>query len=254
MRKKILLQMRLLFFAALIFISSSSSGQGLKVAAATDVQGAVKVLTADFTKKTGIVIITEFGEAGNLAAQIRKGVAFDIFLSDESSYPQILYSEKLTIGRPVTYASSGLIICSTKNIGFENWERLLLTPMIKKIAMVNPQVSPYGRASDDALAQKGVWSEIRSKVFYSDNIQGVNTAILSGYADLGFTTRALIKEAPPKTVLYYKILDPRTYTPVEQGMALLKHAAGNTRADRFFNYMVSADAQKILREYGYIVN
>jgi molybdate transport system substrate-binding protein len=253
MKNKIFLRARLLITIAFFFIVSSSFGQNIKVAAAANLQGVIKVLAADFTKKTGIGVDPIIGASGNLVAQVRNGAPFDVFLSADMSFPQALYSEHLTTDKPVVYASGSLIICSTKNIGFENWERLLLTPSIKKVAVANPQIAPYGRAAQESLGKKGIWSEIQSKLVYGESISQVNTYITTGAADVGFTTQSLVKDLEGKTTLFYKIIDPKTYSPIEQGMVILKHAEGNADAQKFYQYILSPDAKKVFREYGYIV-
>jgi len=146
-----------------------------------------------------------------------------------------------------------LIICSTKNLGFDSWERLLLTPAIKKIAIANPGIAPYGKAAVEALKLKGVFSEIQSKIVQGESISQVNTYITTGSVDVGFTTQSLIKDAAGKTTLYWKVIDPKTYSPILQGMVVLKHAGGNANAEKFYQYILSADAKRIFKEYGYIV-
>jgi molybdate transport system substrate-binding protein len=230
---------------ALLFIFSSSFAQNLKVATAANLQGIIKVLGADFTKRTGIGIDPIIGSSGNLVAQVRNGAPFDVFLSADMGFPQTLYANGFTTGKPVVYASGSLIICSTKNIGFDNWERLLLTPAIKKVAIANPGIAPYGK--------KGILSEIRSKIVTGESIAQVNTYITTGTVDVGFTTQALVKDLEGKATLYYKIIDPKTYSPIEQGMVILKHASGDANAEKFYQYILSPEAKKIFKEYGYIV-
>ncbi len=253
MKDKLFHSARIWATIVLILITSSSFAQNLKVAAAANLQGIIKVLAADFTKKTGIGVDLITGASGNLVAQIRNGAPFDVFLSADMGFPQTLYNENLATGKPVVYASGSLIVCSTRNIGFENWERLLLTPAIKKVAIANPQIAPYGKAAKESLEKKGAWSEIQSKLIFGESISQVNTYITTGAADVGFTTQSLIKDLEGKTTLYYKIIDPKTYAPIEQGIVILKHAEGNANAKKFYQYILSADAKKIFKEYGYIV-
>jgi len=56
-----------------------------------------------------------------------------------------------------------------------------------------------------------------------------------------------------KQIIYWKAIDPKDYSPIQQGMVILKHAKGNTAAEKFYQYILSAGAKKIFREYGYIV-
>ena len=236
-----------------LFIPVISFAQNLKVAAAANLQSVIKVLGADFTKKTGIIVEPIIGSSGNLSAQISNGAPFDVFLSADMEFPQKLYDGGFTLQKPVVYAKGSLIICSTQNIGFDNWERLLLTESVKKIAIGNPTIAPYGRAAVEALKFKGIYSEIQSKIVTGESISQVNTYITTGVTNVGFTTQALVKDVEGKRTIYWKAIDPKTYAPIEQGIVILKHAAGNTNAEKFYQYILGADAKQIFKEYGYIV-
>jgi molybdate transport system substrate-binding protein len=248
------LKKRALLFFFFLLVSVTSFAQGLKVAAAANLQSIIKVLGADFTKRTGIEIEPIIGSSGNLSAQITNGAPFDLFLSADMSFPQKLYEGGFATAKPVVYASGSLIICSTKNLGFENWERLLLTPAVKKIAIANPAIAPYGKAAQQVLTLRGVLSEIHSKLVTGESISQVNTYITTGNVDVGFTTQALVKDMEGKQTLYWKAIDPKSYSPIQQGIVILKHAHGNANAMKFYQYILSADAKKIFKEYGYYVN
>jgi molybdate transport system substrate-binding protein len=245
------IQSKLIAVTLLLFLSLSTFAQNLEVAGAANLQGVMKVLQADFTAKTGIGIDAIVGSSGNLSTQIQNGAPFDIFLSADMDFPQKLYKAGFTLKEPVVYASGSLIICSTHNRGFENWERLLLTPEIKKIAIANPAIAPYGKAAEESLQLKGILSGIKSKMVYGESISQVNTYITTGVVDIGFTTQSFVKDA--KVALYWKAVDPKTYSPILQGIVILKHADGNANAFKFYEYILSANAKKIFKNYGYIV-
>src|SRR5579859_3871227 len=234
-----------------LFSSMTSSAQELKVAVAANLQGVIKVLSKDFKQKTGIDIQPIVGSSGNLTTQIKNGAPFDLFLSADMIFPENLAKEGFSTKEPAVYAYGSLIICSTQNIGFENWERLLLSGRIKKIAIANPTIAPYGKAAEESLKLKGVLSDIQSKLVTGESISQVNTYITTGTVDVGFTTRALVKDAEGKTTLYWKEIDPKSYTPIKQGMIIIKHTKDNTDALKFYDYMLSPAAKAILKEYGY---
>jgi len=102
-----------------------------------------------------------------------------------------------------------------------------MTPRIKKIAVANPAIAPYGKAAGETLRHRGILSDIKSKMVYGESISQVNTYIATGAVEVGFTTQALVKDPANKTRLYWKVINPKTYAPIEQGMVLLKH--GNTK-------------------------
>ena len=234
-----------------LLVSINSFAQQLKVAVAANLQGVIKVLGKDFKQKTGIEIQPIVGSSGNLSTQIKNGAPFDLFLSADMSFPENLAKEGFSTKDPAVYAYGNLIICSSQNIGFENWERVLLTRRIKKIAIANPAIAPYGKAAEDLLKLKGILDDIQSKIVTGESISQVNTYITTGTVDVGFTTRALIKDAEGKAPIYWKEIDPKTYTPIKQGMIILKQSKEAANAEKFYEYMLSPAAKKILKEYGY---
>lgn len=235
------------------FLFVPSFAQSIKVATAANLQGVIKVLQKDFKQRTGIDIEPVVSSSGNLVNQIKNGAPFDVFLSADMKFPQSLYKDGFSDKEPAVYAYGSLIICSTQNIGFDNWERVLLTERIKKIAIANPAIAPYGKAAEEALNLKGLLNDLKPKVVYGESIAQVNTYITTGVVDAGFTTQALIKDAGDKMQLYYKIIDPKSYSPIEQGMVIVKQTKNAEQATKFYQYMLSAPAKVILKEYGYHV-
>ena len=234
-----------------MLLSAQSFAQSLKVAVAANLQGVIKVLQKDFKEKTGIEIQPIIGSSGSLSAQIKNGAPFDVFLSADMTFPETLYKEGFATKEPAVYAYGSLIICSTQDIGFENWERTLMSVRVKKIAIANPKIAPYGKAAEEALKQKGILGDVQSKIVSGESIAQVNTYITTGVVDAGFTTQGLIKDSEGKIKLYWKVIDPKTYAPIKQGMVIIKATKETTNAEKFYQYMTSPDAKKILKEYGY---
>ena len=240
-----------IFIAACLLLISPAFAQSLKVAAAANLQAVIKVLGQDFKQKTGIQVEPIVGSSGNLVEQIKNGAPYDVFLSADMSFPETLFKDGFSTKKPVVYAQGSLTICSNQDIGFENWERALLTGRIKKIAVANPAIAPYGKAAEETLKDKGILNDIKSKIVYGESISQINTYITTGVAEVGFTTLALVKDPANKTLLYWKVIDPKTYSPIEQGMVLLKRADTNPEAEKFYQYILSPAAKAILEKYGY---
>lgn len=235
----------------LLFARNISFAQDVKVAVAANLQSVIKVLQTDFKQKTGIGIQPIVGASGNLVAQIRNGAPFDVFLSADMIFPEALAKDGLTTAKPVVYALGSLIICSNEDISLDNWEKLLLTGRINKIAIANPATAPYGKAAVESLIGKGVYNDVKPKIVLGESISQVNTYITTGVVEAGFTTQALVKDPATKKKLYWRVIDPKTYSPIEQGMVLIKHQEKNLAAEKFYQYMLSPAAIKILKEYGY---
>lgn len=242
---------RIVFFFAGLILTGSAFGQSIRVAVAANLQTVIRALARDFKARTGITAEPIIGASGNLTEQVRNGAPFDIFLSADMGYPEKLFQSGLATGKPVVYAQGSLIICSNQDIGFENWERVMLTRRIKKIAIANPAIAPYGRAAVEVLKLRGIYGNIGTKLVTGENISQVNTYITTGSVDVGFTTQALVNDARGKVKLYWRVIDPKSYQPIEQGMVLLKHAAKNADAAKFYSYILSPEAKSIFKEFGY---
>lgn len=236
-----------------LLLSVPGFAQSLKVAAAANLQSIIEVLQKDFKQKTGITIDPIIGSSGKLVAQIRNGAPFDVFLSADMSFPETLFKEGFSPKAPVVYAYGSLIICSNQNLGFENWARALLTARIKKVAIANPAIAPYGLAAQEVLQHKGIITDMKNKLVYGESISQVNTYITTGVVEVGFTTQSLVKDPANKTKLYWKLIDPKTYAPIKQGMVILKHAGDNPDAEKFYQYILSPAAKRIFETYGYRV-
>lgn len=245
-------KIKLLATFFLLFITPVFA-QNLKVAVAANLQAVIKDLQSGFKNKTGVTIEIIAGASGNLTSQIKNGAPFDVFLSADMAFPETLFEGGHATKKPAVYAQGSLVICSNQNIGFENWERLLLTERIKKIVIANPAIAPYGKAAEEALKKRGILGDITAKVVHGESISQVNTYITTGVVDVGFTTRALVADPANKTPLYWKIIDPKLYAPIEQGMVILKHGAGNANAEKFYQYILSPAAKVIFEKYGYKV-
>ncbi|SDE20749.1 molybdate transport system substrate-binding protein [Mucilaginibacter pineti] len=238
----------------MFFLRGVVSAQNIRVAAAANLQSVIEVLQKDFKQRTGITIEPVIGSSGKLVAQISNGAPFDVFLSADVDFPETLLKNGFALKKPVVYARGSLIICSAQNIAFDNWERLLMTAKIKKIAIANPAIAPYGKAAELLLQNKGVLGEIKSKIVYGESISQVNTYITTQAVEVGFTTQSFIKDAEGKSVVYYKVIDAKYYEPILQGMVILRHGAGNADAEKFYQYILGPYARKIFQTYGYLAS
>ena len=107
------------------------------------------------------------------------------------------------------------------------------------------------RLPEESLKLKGILDDIKPKIVTGESIAQVNTYITTGVVDVGFTTRAFVKDAEGKATIYWKEIDPKSYTPIKQGMIIMKQAKESDNAKKFYEYILSPAAKTILKEYGY---
>lgn len=244
--------------AVSLFIFLLSTGcialaQPIRVAVAANAQFVMEALQKDFKKRTGIEIEPIMGSSGKLTAQIMNGAPYDVFLSADMSYPDKLYKAGFGLAQPREYALGSLIVCTASNLSISNWKELAITENVKKIAIANPALAPYGKAAEETLDHYGLLNKTRHKLVYGESIAQVNTYINTGVAQLGFTTEALAVELSGKTKLNWLRIDPKTYGEIQQGAILLKYAKTKNyqKAKKFYDYLFSAGAKAIFKRYGY---
>jgi molybdate transport system substrate-binding protein len=222
------------------------------VAVAANAQYAMKEIVKQYEKETGKELELIIGSSGKLTAQIREGAPFDIFLSADMEYPQVLYKEGLTLSEPKIYAYGSLVLWTMKDFDLLNINVLLL-PEVKVVALANPKIAPYGEAAIDVMKYYKVYEKAEPKLVYGESISQVNQYIISKAADIGFTAKSVVLSPEMQGKGKWMEIDKKAYKPIAQGAVLLKSSKERNAADAelFYNYLYSEKAKKILKKYGY---
>ncbi|WP_158829505.1 molybdate ABC transporter substrate-binding protein [Mucilaginibacter lacusdianchii] len=231
--------------------------QRVFVGVAANAEPVAKKLAKEFKKETGIKAELFVSSSGKLTTQIEQGAPLDIFLSADMKYPQELYTKKLTVTKPRVYANGSLILWSRKNINVQNGMRSLLNPAIQKIAVANPALAPYGSAAIAAIKKAGLATRLQSKLVYGESISQVNQYLLSGAADVAFTSKSVVLDMAKKSKGDWKEVDPKLYPPIAQGVVILKYAVtGKNRANaqKFYDFLFSRKGKSVFALYGYKVD
>lgn len=240
----------LVFFQSICLVSTA---QTLRIAVAANAQGVIKKLQSDFKKRTGIESQVIIGASGKLTTQIINGAPYDIFLSADSEFPDKLYNEGFGLEKPKIYALGSLIVCGLRDGNTANWQSLVENDKVRKIAVANPKTAPYGKAALESLKYYKLDEKIKGKLVYGESISQINTYLQTGVVDVGFTTESFLYDNVDKSKLRWSRIDERSYTRIEQGAILLTHSkkSSNATAYRFYKYLFSAPARKIIAANGY---
>jgi molybdate transport system substrate-binding protein len=190
-----------------------------------------------------------------LTAQIKNGAPYGLFMSANMKYPQALYDEGLAATKPFIYAQGTLAFFSVKKQDFTQGIKLLTQKSISKIAIANPKTAPYGKAAFEALKNAGILKKIQSKFVYGESIsQTVSYAMIA--ADIGLIAKSSLyssKMSQYKKDINWYPLDTKLYTPINQGIVILKQGANNPEVKAFYDFILSKDAKIIFKKYGYII-
>ena len=231
----------------------SAFAKEIIVAVAASAQYALEDVKAEFEKETDIKLKTIVGSSGKLTAQIESGAPFDIFISADVEYPNILNTAGFAYHSPKVYAYGTLVLWALKDVDLSRGLEVVADSMVKKIAIANPQTAPYGRAAVDAMKHFRLYSEVERKLVYGESIAQVNQFVTTEAVDLGFTAKSVVLAPNLKEKGKWVDVDPGSYEPIAQGIVVLKHAGENNlkEAEAFYDFFFSAKAQDVFKKYGY---
>ncbi len=244
--------MRLLI--SILILSTISMAGVIRVAVSANVSYAIDSLKKEFNKKyPDTKVDITLGSSGKLTAQIKNNAPYHIFISANMLYPETLYREKIAITKPIIYAKGKLAYFSRKKRNFINPLALLESSEIKRVAVANPKTAPYGVATVEAFKNANILDKIKEKFIYGESISQTMTYSLM-VADIGVIAKSLLyspKMDKFKENINWLEVNPKLYTPISQGIVLLRSAKDNIEAKAFYHFMLSNEAKKILEDFGY---
>ena len=232
-----------------------SAGE-INIAVAANVSYAMDELKAEFAKTNpDTKVQVTLGSSGKLTAQIKNGAPYGLFMSANMKYPEALYDDKIAITKPIVYAQGALAYLSVNKQDFSKGIALLEDDKIIKIAIANPKTAPYGKATIEALKNANIYDAVKAKFVYGESIsQTVSYAVMA--AEIGIIAKSSLYS--PKMSQYaenvnWSPVDPSLYTPIQQGIVLLKNSEDDKAYRAFYDFILSDKAKVIFKKYGYIV-
>lgn len=242
-------------YIAFMCIATSLFGGEINIAVAANVSYALDELKAEFVKMhPQTKVLVTLGSSGKLTAQIKNGAPYGLFMSADMGYPQALYKDGIATTPPVVYAQGALAYLSAKELDFKMGISLMAHESIEKIAIANPKTAPYGKAALEAMQKGGVYEKVENKFVYAESISQTVAYAVSA-ADVGFVAKSSLFSPKMSRFIEGKNwaeVDAKLYTPIEQGVVLLKNGSGKEYG-AFYDFILSAKAKAIFKKYGYIV-
>jgi molybdate transport system substrate-binding protein len=246
--------MRKLFAVVVLLFVSTAFAEELSVAAAADLNFALRDVAAAYQKDTGNTLNISYGSSGNFFTQIQNGAPFDLFFSADVNFPRQL--EAASLAEPGTlyqYATGKIVLWvpAASKLDISKGLSVFLDPSIKKIAIANPKHAPYGRAAEAALRKAGIYDQIESKLVFGENISQTAQFVETGNADIGIVALSLAIAPTMKPNGRYTEVPADFYPALQQGAVVLASSKKKDLAKQFLNYMKGPKAKTILSQYGF---
>jgi molybdate transport system substrate-binding protein len=214
------------------------------VAAAADLTRALPELARDFEKRNGVKVVPTFGPSGSLAQQIANGAPVDVFLSADQRFVTQLVDAHQADGASRRVYARGRLVLYAPSMRLDDIGALR-APSVKRIAIANPEIAPYGRAAKQALERAKIWDEVRGKVVFAENVRQAMEMANSGNAEAALTALSLAPDV--KTIVPESL-----YDPIRQEGVLVSRANANPHAKAFLDYLGTPPGLAILERYGFV--
>lgn len=240
-------------FASFLFLFSACVEEEettLPVAVAANMTSAMGELIGLYqSDHPEVTVEAVYLSSGKLSTQIQNGADFALFLAANLDFPQQLFENGFAAAAPEVYAKGKLLLFSTSGEDLFG----ILSNSDAFVAVANPKLAPYGRAATEYLSNTGLFDAGATWVFTESIAQTAEFALTA--SDAAFIAASgLVGDAMSEydeEGTYYVELNPALYSPIEQGVVLLSSYAEDETAKEFYDFLFSAEAVKILKDYGY---
>jgi len=233
----------------------SSPPRTLRVAAASDLQAALPEIVKGFEREAKAAVTVSFGSSGNFFAQIQNGAPYDVYLSADIDYPRQLIASKYADASSLyRYATGRIVLWTRKDSGIDVTRGLsiLKDARVKRVAIANPKVAPYGRAADAVLQRENLFDIVRPKLVIGDNISQTAQLVDSGNADVGIIALSLALGPALRASGQYFEIPESAHPPIEQAAVIVAASRNKALAGELLAYLKRPEVARRLHEFGFM--
>jgi molybdate transport system substrate-binding protein len=233
-----------------------ATGRGrLAVAAAANLKPALDELERSFeAHHPGVEVAVTFGASGAIFAQLRNGAPFDLFFSADRDYPRKAVADGLA-SEEVVYAAGRLAVWLPRDAPADVEGRglaALADASVRRIALANPAVAPYGRAAEAALRAAGVLDAVKGKLVLGESVSQAAAFAHGGAADAALLPLSLAR-LPQLAHGRAVALDPGAHPPLEHSAVVLSAARAPSLARDFVRLVLGEEGRAVLSRHGYLL-
>jgi molybdate transport system substrate-binding protein len=239
----------------LVLISPSAGADEALVGVATNFSAVLEKLSEEFQQETDHRISIAGGSSGKLYAQILNGGPYDLFLSADDALPERLARTAFGVaGSRFTYAVGRLALwVPGEAITSTDLREVLVDDRIRRLAIANPALAPYGVAARNVLQALGIWPEMHGKIVMGENIGQAYALVATGNADAGLVAMSFLVLAGEPPGGHFIELPASAYAPIRQDGILLAHGRENAAAIEFMVFLQGVKARELIAASGYSV-
>ncbi|GLS92527.1 molybdate ABC transporter substrate-binding protein [Psychromonas marina] len=248
-------KLKILMASSLLLSCSLTFAGEVNIAVAGNFFRPLQALARDFEYQSGDKVNIAVGSSGKLYAQISNGAPFEIFLSADQQRASKLVENRLAVkGSQYTYAKGKLVLWSSDPNVVDNQGKRLISPHLKRLAIANPKVAPYGEEALNVLKSLGIYEQLQEKIVFGQSIGQAFQYVSSSSIKQGIIALSQVTRGGEINEGSAWIIPSDLYQPIQQDVVLLNKGKSNPVAIAFLTYLKTADALKIIHSFGYEVD
>jgi len=226
----------------------------LRIGAAADLRYALPEAIAGFSQGgKPLRIEATYASSGKLYAELLQGANLDLFLAADQEYPQRLVVAGAARGEVFVYAHGSVVLWARKEADL--WKAgaavaALRSASLRRLALANPRVAPYGRAAEETLRRAGLLAGVEGKLVFGENVAQAFQFAQQGAADACLISRSLALAPTAQKEGRFEEFPPGTSPTLEQGGVILKSCRQLDLAEAFRDFLLSPEGQKLFRSHG----
>ncbi len=239
-------------------IAPPSPDETLTVYAAASLTAAFGEIGKAFeAANPGTKVAFSFAGSQTLRTQIEQGAKADVFASANNNNMNPLKTEGLVAGDSQVFARNRLVVIAPKNnpAGIKELKDLAKAGLKLDIADASVPVGSYTLQALDKLSADPTYgsdfkNQVLARVVSKENdVKQVVSKVSLGEADAGivYTTDAQVAMDKLTAITIPDQFNVIAVYPI----AVIKGGPNPTLAQRFVDYVISADGQAVLKKYGF---
>jgi molybdate transport system substrate-binding protein len=226
----------------------------LTISAAASLTDALKEIQTNYeSKNKHIKLNFNFGASGALQQQIEQGAPADLFLSAATKNMNTLLDKQLidpAQHKNLLINELVVVVPSDSKTTVQKIEDLTVNA-IKHLAVGEPLTVPAGSYAKEALTNANLWNPLQTKIVQGKDVRQVLTYVESANAEAGFVYKTDALTSQKVKIAFH--VDPKTYTPIEYPIGVVKATKNSKDTTDFYTYLQSKEAQDVFIKFGFSI-
>ncbi|WP_449369902.1 molybdate ABC transporter substrate-binding protein [Thiomonas sp.] len=216
----------------------------------------VEALCADFTRETGMAVDRSYGNLQQIFAQARASGRVDVLIGDADF---IDHAKGLHLPQRLTLGQGKLVLAWRRKLPGRTSPDPITDPVrdlqkMQSIALPNPQQAIYGRAAEQWLRAKALWTPLQDKLKIVQTVPQVSAYLTTGQIDAGFLNLTEVLAVKGQLGGHVELQPGAgSYAPIDIVAAFPAagaHPSTASTRERFRQFLHSPQAQAVLRRSG----